>query len=160
MVKKAKVILPRKMSALITVALKDLKKVEKADGYTVDMGDWHHPDTLTCRNGSGDTISEEDTCSVCFAGSVMAFTLKVASTKEAEPHSFPGNEDQLQALDSLRAGNVSDAARTLNLPGDSDGYYAKYAKYDTCIPYYEYMKPKPFHTAMEKLAARLKKAGL
>lgn len=49
-----------KPSALLKLALSDLRKVEQDPRYKVNMGTWHYPDA----NG----------CNVCLAGAVLAMT--------------------------------------------------------------------------------------
>lgn len=84
--------LPDKLSELILVALEDLEKAEKHPDYHVDMGLWH------CPNGR---------CSVCFAGSVMAFGLGVSHNSRAYPSDFsPQVGDKLSKLNYIRAGIV------------------------------------------------------
>jgi ribosomal protein S27AE len=87
--------LPNKMSELIMVAIKDLKKIEKSKYYAINMGVWHEP------NGK---------CTVCFAGSVMAKTLGVDRRLYAYPSSFSEEtRAKLEALDYLRKGEIQNA---------------------------------------------------
>jgi len=147
--------LPHVMSELITIALKDLKKAEKTKGYVVDMSDWHSQDELECRtSGGGDLIRTEKVCSVCFAGSVMAFSLKVKKDAHVEPNKFgTHNANAFYALNNLREGDVTGAAGYLGI--DREGLY----DFNRGIAEYEYMDSKPFHDDMAKLAKDLKKAG-
>lgn len=113
---KRKTILPRKMSKLIEIAMKDLKRVEAAKDMVVVMEEWFDPEAeVVCKVG-GNIISERQVCSACLAGSVMAFTLGKKNAKSyLIPDDMRGNEDQLNALNELRCGGVSTAAEVLGL---------------------------------------------
>lgn len=130
------VILPRVPSKLIYIALADLAKAEKSKKYMVIMGIWHWP-----------TI---DWCAVCFAGSVMAFSLNADPTDSLGPSSMPANYDQLLAINFLRVGGVFHAYRQLGLQG---------ADLNTNIrPYKD--NPDGFRRDMKNLAAKLEREGL
>jgi len=167
--RKKPVILPMKMSSLIKIALKDLRKVEaQPRKFVVEMGNWFLPEEVICETSSGIIVETHDICSVCAAGSVMAFTLgqKVdLNGDEVCPEHFPKNEKQLHAINELRVGNAIGAARYVGLwePGPSTGSYRpgeKYQKYDAHIPEYDRDNPEPFHKAMTKFQQKLEKAGL
>lgn len=80
--------LPPKPSALLTLALNDLAKAERSPKYRIDMRVWHDPNAH---------------CSVCFAGSVMAGTLKARPTELLEPDCYtPVIAGQLEALNNFR----------------------------------------------------------
>lgn len=100
MPKKKEVKLPEKLSACILLALKDLEKTEKDKRYYIDFdNDFHTP------NGK---------CVVCFAGSVMAQTLKVPIEDEVGPANFSNhNANRLRALDAIRSGNIDLAFSTI-----------------------------------------------
>jgi hypothetical protein len=140
--KKKSVVLPRKMSALITLALNDLIKVERSKKFVINMGDWHHAEP-------------DGKCSVCFAGAVMAKTCKFSLEQNGDVrpnrHSMGENMDQFFALDSLRQGEVKLAASELSLD-TVDGLDRDIASY--------HLDPKRFRSDMRKLASDLKKAGL
>lgn len=105
--------LPKKLSALIRVALADLAKVEKSKKYRVDMCRWHSPQAVFKEHIAFDR------CAVCFAGAVMAKTLKCARTKHVSPEHFsPYVEQRLFALDSVRSGEVRCALRQIGV-GDA-----------------------------------------
>lgn len=98
--------LPSKPSALIRVAIGDMKKVLRAnkharlhrkhEPYEIDMQVWHL--------GTG---RDRKTCTVCFAGSVMAGTLGVSDVVVASPQEFDGQTGvKLEALNTFRVGNV------------------------------------------------------
>jgi|ERR1700722_2650209 len=168
-IKSKKVILPKKMSKLIKVALRDMRKAEaKPDKYVINMSEWYNPDQTVDCVLSGDNnivIESKPVCVMCAAGSVMAFTLK--ATKAADgPEHFPDNEHQLSAIDDLRCGQVGAAAAELGLHetewDESTCSYKpnQFERYNTHIPEYDRDKPEPFHKAMEKLQAKLEKAGL
>lgn len=95
--------LPEKASALIRVALKDLRKAEQSPRYVVDMGTWHEP--------------LDNKCEVCLGGSVICGTLKVEPTDMVSPDAFSKKvENKLYALDQFRTGQVEEAYRWLNRP--------------------------------------------
>lgn len=135
--------LPRKMSALITLALADLAKCERSEKYTVDMDRWHEP-------------TFDRTCAVCFAGAVMAKTLDADVTCALNPGNFAGDMDQLMALNFLREGKVWDAAGQLRL-SRTDTVAAR--DFDRLLDDYS-DDPKKFRAEMRKLARELKAVGL
>ena len=89
------VLLCKKPHQLIKIALKDLRQVEKMpDKYVVDMGFYHRPNSH---------------CSVCFAGAVMAISLKISHKANIIPSCLDNEllRFRLEALDSVRCGNVA-----------------------------------------------------
>jgi len=141
--------LPTVPSALIRLALKDLKAVEKMEEYSVNMATWHDKN-----NG--------EYCEVCFAGAVMARTLEVSIDSAASPSGvqnrvtayFPQTTNgKLDALDDFREGNCEAGFTGMRL--DSH----KGVKFNRHVPLYNIDDPKQFHDAMRKLARDLKKAG-
>lgn len=93
--------LPDKMSDLIELALMDLEAVENNPQYSVNMGFWHEP-----RFDTGMGVF----CAVCFAGAVMANTLKADVNMDAFPGRFDKEtETKLLSLDDLRRGEVWNA---------------------------------------------------
>lgn len=138
MAAKQKVVkLPEKPSALIRLALRDLEKVERSRRYRIDMEVYHVP------NGH---------CRVCFAGAVMAYTLKVARDFNSfTAHELP-EQKKMYALDCARRGAVEsmfgylDAHRPDGMP-----------MYVAAAPYGK--EPKAFKRDMRSLATRLAKHG-
>lgn len=63
--------LPDKLSDLLLLACDDMEKAMKAGGYHYNMGNYHYPD--------------EGVCLVCFAGAVMAQSLKVPIDESFAP---------------------------------------------------------------------------
>lgn len=139
---KKKTILPRKMSALIRVALADLRLVERSKRYVVNMDAWH--------------LAKDDDhpCAVCFGGSVMAKSLDADPGRILEPRDFPGNTDQLFALNCLRTGDLVNAAAHLkiDLPALLDVSNVTITPYDT--------SPTLFRHDMRYLAKNLAAVGL
>lgn len=135
-----KKILPRHPSTLIRIAVEDLKAVEKAKKrFTVNMGTWHE--------------MEDGKCAVCFAGAVMAKTLKLKDTSDGHPSSQRGNSPQLNALNYFREGHVQEALSELGIARkDGDPTNRNVAGY-------EYDKRK-FKRTMLQLAAELEGVGL
>ncbi len=94
--------LPRKMSALLRLAVKDAQAVEKSKKYVLAMGTWHEP--------------YRNKCHVCLAGSVMAKSLGCSPDKELRPYDLPARtRDALLAVNEMRQGDFAGAARTLRL---------------------------------------------
>lgn len=84
--------LPNKLFQLLEIAIFDLKKAEKAEGYRVEMTRWH-------------SLDEDGTCLVCLAGSVMAFTLNCP--REDDELSFGASDalwNKMDVLNSIRCG--------------------------------------------------------
>lgn len=102
---------PETLSAAIFMALKDLEWVEKSKLFTVQMGNW-----FSAANHKSNKC--KDKCEVCFAGSVMAKTLKSDPKKSKDMASF-GKEWKrvFNALDFVREYQVSEA---LNIFDDGD----------------------------------------
>lgn len=97
--------LPTKPSELIELALKDLALVEQDPRYGVAMCFWHDPPNLL-----------GDVCAVCFAGAVMAKSLRVEPTAQVLPEDFPMvTRDRLRALDAFRVGEVKEGLLHMSL---------------------------------------------
>jgi hypothetical protein len=141
--KKKPIRLPRVMSELITIALRDLRKVERSPRYLVNMGMYHG------------RLWGDMRCHVCFAGSVMAKSLRAVHGAGLYPEHFPRNESQLYALDCLRTGEVASAAEALNVRRAA----ARGGSLDRQVPRYETSR-KRWRAAMRKLARDLKAVGL
>lgn len=94
-----KKLLPDKPSALIRLALADLEATEKMPEYHINMREFHEG-----------MISTEFKCEVCFAGAVMARTIKVSPFMNAMPDDFDdATEAKLNALDAFRSGDIEAA---------------------------------------------------
>ncbi len=164
-VRKKPVILPKKLSALIKIALKDLRKAEALPKkFIVEMDDWFVPEDVVCETKNGTEFERHKICTVCAAGSVMAFSLGMGEDKRfLAPEKFPRNEGQLHAINDLRCGEVDHAAFSLGLvaPDDYGDYdFNAFNKFNCVIPEYNRKNPEPFHKAMTKLQEKLVKAGL
>ena len=160
--KKTKSKLPDRLSDLILVALKDLKKCEKSPKYTVEMSKWHRP---SCASA----ITHLDwTCEVCLAGSVIAQTLKTPIIKLKEPVDFGEvDEHKLYALDYIRGGDVFQALRHFyegigkGLPRSASKKIALYCdKYGVAHYVPAYIIPKSFKEAINNIAVQLKEFDL
>ena len=137
-----KATLPDKPSALLTLAMKDLKKIEKSTHYEVFMEEWHEPS----RGGRF--------CSVCLAGSVIANTLKSTKDKGLIPADYDmDTENKLNALDEFRQGRVTRALKCMDIaiPKQLKEIYKVASYSDGCAK---------FKSDMNKIIARLKKAGI
>lgn len=150
--------LPNKPSELIRLALSDLEKVEKTKGYQIDMGDWHEP-----------TLDEkgQPVCSVCFAGAVLAGTLKTPKQRSLEPYEIEDESVRVKlcAIDSLRLGFVYESLQYLEICTEADKEISHRAweamenkEFDRKIIPYEIDKAK-FKKQMRHLATRLEEAG-
>lgn len=145
--------LPDTMSGLIRVALRDLKKAERTPKYKINMDEWHRPSD----NGKS--------CSVCYAGSVMAFSLNAGPLASVEPSNWwNGIAQKLEVINYLRCGGVSTAARVLRV-SDQKQQAANTFEIDneplcTAIPEYSKRTRVAFHAAQKKLADALARVGL
>lgn len=134
------VALPNKPSALIRVALRDLRLCEEDTGYLINMGRWHTPG-----------YASVGICEVCLAGSVMAQTLDVDRTEHEHPLSFPrATKTRLYALNLLRVGYVEMALDSLDHPRVME---------DRHVVTYENDK-ELFHAQMNRMADDLEEAGV
>lgn len=140
--------LPDKPSALIRLALADLRKVESMpETYRVDMDRWHHP-----------MLGK---CSVCLAGSVIAQTLGEDPAVDTDPDEIAadaeGFGDKLSALNSFRVGDTHWGIHTmLGVSAARDLPETLQAALIT--PYAT--DPEAFHRDMSRLADDLSAAGL
>src|SRR5690348_5786610 len=93
----------KKLSTLLAIGLRDLRKQERAKNSVVSMGDW------LCK--------EDGTCHACLAGSVMRFSLKTKMVLgDAHPWMHTANVCQrLLALNELRCGFVLNAAQRIDV---------------------------------------------
>lgn len=144
-------VLPDKLSALLRVALKDLKAVEADPNYEVYMGEWHTP---THMNG-------KPVCLACFAGSVMAKSLNLAPTKHQGLSTFSaGTWRKFYALNAVRTSNIDVALMHLDVdPEKISSFSMKIKAAGGHITRYETNKEK-FHEDVCKLAAFLEEEGL
>lgn len=94
--------LPKKLSALLRLAVRDAKACEKAPNYKLVMRDWHFPNKT------------EKVCQVCMAGAVMANTLRVPWGRIMGPHAFNREAAALYAINSMRNGFLAEAYDQMN----------------------------------------------
>ncbi len=136
--------LPNKPSALITLAMNDLNRVERLKNYLIDMDVWH-------KTYFRDIMK---VCRVCFAGAIMSQTLKADPEDLREPEMYNGDtEGKLRALDSFRCGYISEGFNLMGLD-ESKGYGL-----DREIPHYAFDR-RAFKLAMRKLIRDLEAAKL
>lgn len=145
--------LPNKPSELIKVALADLAKCERSKKYVIEMGNWH-------------VLRPNNKCEVCFAGAVMAKTLKLGGISlDADwvPRNFGCHFDEdtaskLYALDDLRTGDIAEALdvlKVLEVPSSARALVTE--GMEVC----DYRKNKAqFKRDMNRLAKELSKYGL
>lgn len=136
--------LPNKMSALIRIALADLRKIERSKRYGVDMNSWHTP------------LYGKGRCLVCFAGSVMAKTLSTSPYADTHPAHFGPDEGKLRALDALRLGKVLVASGFLGINIDRVPRHL----WNVNVQQYGPRSKGRFKRQMAKLARDLERAGL
>lgn len=164
------VILPKKLSSLIKICLRDMRKAEALpEEYVINMTEWYSPkQLLSCQLNDGTVVKQHKICVMCAAGSVMAFSLANDRQKNRvlAPDDFGDNEAQLQAIDYLRQGECDSAYGAIFDTEDGEDYsyendkaFQKLEKLRTSIPAYEPTDPEPFHKAMTKLQERLARAG-
>lgn len=135
--------LPSQPSALIRLALNDLRWVERIEGYHVDMGEWHKPGSRS--NGS---------CAVCLAGAVIAISLGEDIDALSMPDNFPPEiRDLLFAIDAFRSAwlpeHMEEACRLLG---------ATPVEFLIVIPSYR-QNCAGFHAAMQALAMTFERSG-
>jgi hypothetical protein len=149
--------LPSKPSALIRVALADLRKVEALpDIYRVNMDVWH-------REHRADAV-----CEVCLAGSVICQELGANPSESRGPEDFDQETTwKLYALNEFRVGNVFDGLCYLSDEPSGRLYAQRYEALkgkDECCKYVEVAEytddPAAFHADMQKLASDLEASGL
>ena len=125
--------LPDTLSALIRVALVDLRKCEKDDKYVINMDDWR------------------------FGRSVMVKTLNLTSTTHIVPSAFRDYStfNKIRALNWAKSGVVSEALRYIPICM-SISYTEKYDRH--IVRYAD--DPELFHKQMSQLADDLEADGL
>ena len=146
-------ILPNKPSELILLALQDLKSTEASEKYEIRMGNWHFPPSLISYFSSEVKIPS---CQVCFAGSVMAFSLEADINRYYGPKDFPGEERKLRSLVVFRTGHVTYGMRTFYHDKDTTNY--KEINDHLVIPHYHDDR-EGFYEAMAEMADYLKEKG-
>lgn len=163
--------LPDKLWQMLDLALADLEAIERQKSkYVVDMQTYH--DVWTVQEGR----KRVKKCAVCFAGAVMACSLKVSPTEtNLEPGDFPEFiEWKLDAVDIARSGNIESAVNTFysgsswgGLREEDEQKLEKVGKKDEfgdidyCINIPEYSEdPAAFKAGIRKIIGKLKRVGL
>ena len=129
------------------LGLRDFTKAERTPGFKIYMGDWYKSNTH---------------CTICFAGAVMAFSLKRgAHGGSLVPDSFDRNTAlKLRALDQARAGKFESAVLLLHdnsgVPSDDASKARGLSRY---IPDYSNNKTG-FKKGIRKAAIELRAVGL
>ena len=145
--------LPERPGALLRVALRDLRHVERDPRYEVQMGFWH---TGTAQWGAGD-----DPCAVCLAGAVMARTLGADPGVLRRPWDYSEEVGRkLIALDALRCGSV--AAGLAAFYGEAPETYAGRIADVGTHPWYDTGAldgNRDWYAAMERMADWLTASG-
>lgn len=133
--------LPNKPSELIRLALKDLKAVEKSKKYTISMNRAYHEPR------------DDAPCIICFAGAIIAKSLKQPVDLQLDPADFDADTScKLRALDSFRLGEINEGLDEMGLKLDFIHYDER-----RIIPYEN--SPKYFKRDMEELAQDLEDTG-
>lgn len=96
---KKTILLPKKQSALIRLAVRDAKVIKQNKKYILNMSHWHQP----TNNGI---------CEVCLAGSVIANTFKVSEKECLDPwdmdqFSSNWNCNRLRDINKIRMGSLN-----------------------------------------------------
>ncbi len=102
-------VLPKKLSALLRLAVEDAQRIEKTPGYKLNMSVFHVGGFRT-----------DPLCHVCLAGSVMACRLGAAPQATYIPRDFAENVYQLKAIDCMRKGHFERAAELLDMKPTSE----------------------------------------
>lgn len=115
---------PTKLWQLVEATLGHFERAEKDKRYRIDTLQWH--------TGTG-WITK--TCSVGFAGSYIAYALKVDDTKYATAFDFEEPiRSTLEALNVIDVGYVRDAVRYFY--GEDSGIDFKAVPLRVTVPYY------------------------
>lgn len=150
--------LPAKPSDLIDLGLKDLAAIEANEAYRVDMNDWHEPH-LELFTTEGDSKAT-DVCLVCFAGAIMANTMKFDAARSFSPTDAPnqGDRSRLMSLNAFRQGYVEDGLDHFDV--DSTVYDGPdgLPSYIEVVPYAD--NSDLFKRDMTAMSMKLKAAGL
>lgn len=136
-------LLPDKPSALIRVALADLRAVENSPNYDVNMALWHCP-----------AVDADDTCTVCFAGAVMAQRLGADLNESSCPLDYDQETyDKLVALNKFRQGKLGYGLGLMDIPLP-EGFKRNWhvVEYET--------DREQFHEDMHNVASYLEEHGL
>lgn len=133
----------KKLSTLLALGLRDLKKQERGKTNEVRMSRWWEP------RGDGRT-----TCTACLAGSVMKYGLvrprKTLGLIEVDPWCYDDDtKKRLLALNGLRMGWVDEASARMDL---------RTSLKDRCIIDYHTHRER-WWKSIKQLLADLKAAG-
>jgi len=100
---KAEIKAPKKLSDAMQMALADEMKAHKSPLHRVVMNDWHEP-------------MIDGKCEVCFAGALMAFSLKHDVNETFQEMTFgDGWHGVFSALDDVRRGWVEMALQSMSI---------------------------------------------
>lgn len=152
----AAVALPAKMSDKLDRAVDELDRVEKMDGYEIDMGEWY------CHTTRDEYDRPREVCAVCLAGCVLVGHLPdhVDLLEPMELPKYSKLRAEMNALNALREGNVGHAAWLLNATCScyTEDDLRKLASLNCVAPRYG-INPSAFKAYMRKLAAAIRAAG-
>jgi hypothetical protein len=128
----------KKLSTLLAIGLRDLRKQERAKNSVVDMDEW--------------LLRGDDGCSACLAGSVLRFSLNARVNRLGESHPWMKPQDvceRLLALNEVRCGRVPSASERI-------GVATKFS--NRIVANYHYDRDQ-WWADMEQLLSDLRKAG-
>lgn len=147
-------VLPSKPSALIKLALSDLKLCETDKAYHIDMAYWHKPATRGIP-----FITRKTVCDVCMAGAVMAQTLRIDKALEIQPFQCEDSDTTMKlfAIDHFRTGALYSGVRSMC--GVEDFEKLPKHMYNKSVPGYD-KDAGAFHNTMNGFATELKAVGL
>lgn len=152
--------LPKKLSDLIELAVDDVKAVARNKKYILDLDHWHIP-----MFGVG-WAPKVVHCAVCFAGSVIANTLKKSIHESIGPDDLSKTDQRAMfALNGVRQGLVVLALYDLEV---SERKIEKYKeKYVSTEEFYYggkalqcKEKRKQFYKDMARVVKQLREVGL
>ena len=152
MTTKKQIKLPEKLSGLISLAVKDCHRAQKSKRYKLDMKSLHVPNR-----------PEEGKCSVCMAGAVLAFTLKVPSDREIHCwDDIPDGSRKFRAIDFAREGSLMMALDELGTSEAylDDGQRAVLSKCSSRLRRLVRGRQRAAFSDYEKVAIELKAVGL
>lgn len=135
--------LPDKLSALIRVAVGDMRKAQAMpEVYKIVMNHWHDP-----INGK---------CQVCMAGSALAFSVGISPNISTPWVDIPRSLDRkTEALNCVRNGYISEALEFIGVDYEEAKEWQ-----DRDVADWDTSNSEPFYSDMEIIAAELEAAGL
>lgn len=137
-------VLPDLPSALMQLAVDDLRKAENSQDYYIDMGEWHTPRVKAYN---------KVVCKICMAGAVMAMSMGVSIDKDLVPSNFTDEEDhKLMAINAFRQGFMQTGCQHMGLDWPVEERYMPATPYGN--------SRELFYRQMDDIIAKLKSRGM